>query len=101
MRAKQPYPSATIAGPALGRRLSLLLVEDDRGDALLVEEQVADVADTADIDLVWVQSMAAAERALIGDRPDCVLLDLNLPMPKVSMPCTGWACSIRRCPSSC
>lgn len=79
MRAKQPYPSAAIAGPALGRRLSLLLVEDDRGDALLVEEQVADVADTADIDLVWVQSMAAAERALIGDRPDCVLLDLNLP----------------------
>lgn len=76
MRAEQPYPSATIAGPALGRRLSLLLVEDDRGDALLVEEQIAD---TADIDLVWVQSMAAAERVLVDDKPDCVLLDLNLP----------------------
>lgn len=79
MRAEQPYPSATVAGPALGRRLSLLLVEDDRGDALLVEEQIADLADTADIDLVWVQSMAAAERVLVDDRPDCVLLDLNLP----------------------
>ncbi|MDF3340185.1 fused response regulator/phosphatase [Mycolicibacterium septicum] len=79
MRAEQPYPSATLAGPALGRRLSLLLVEDDRGDALLVEEQIADVGDAADIDLVWVQSMAAAERVLVDDRPDCVLLDLNLP----------------------
>ena len=79
MRAEQTYPSATLAGPAPGRRLSLLLVEDDRGDALLVEEQIADVAGTADIDLAWVQSMSAAERSLIESRPDCVLLDLNLP----------------------
>ena len=79
MRAEQTYPSATLAGPAPGRRLSLLLVEDDRGDALLVEEQIADVAGTADIDLAWVQSISAAERSLIESRPDCVLLDLNLP----------------------
>lgn len=82
MRAEQPYPSATLAGfgpRAGGSRLSLLLVEDDRGDALLVEEQIADVADTADIDLVWVQSMASAEKAIVAARPDCVLLDLNLP----------------------
>ncbi|OMC27956.1 fused response regulator/phosphatase [Mycobacterium sp. GA-1841] len=82
MRAEQPYPSATLAGfgpRAGGRRLSLLLVEDDRGDALLVEEQIADVADIADIDLVWVQSMASAEQAIVSARPDCVLLDLNLP----------------------
>ena len=59
--------------------MSLLLVEDDRGDALLVEEQIADVAGTADIDLAWVQSISAAERSLIESRPDCVLLDLNLP----------------------
>ncbi len=76
MRAEQPYPSVTLAGPALGRRLSLLLVEDDRADAVLVEEQISDVAD---IDLAWVESMSAAERALVDDRPDCVLLDLNLP----------------------
>ncbi|WP_166906775.1 PP2C family protein-serine/threonine phosphatase [Mycobacterium sp. DL440] len=79
MRAEQPYFAATLAGPALDRRLSLLLVEDDRGDALLVEEQIADIAGTAEINLVWVQSMSAAEHVLIDDRPDCVLLDLNLP----------------------
>ncbi|MBU9766921.1 fused response regulator/phosphatase [Mycobacterium sp. TNTM28] len=82
MRAEGPYPSATLAGfgpHSGGRRLSLLLVEDDRGDALLVEEQIADVADTADIDLTWVQSISAAEQAVLGARPDCVLLDLNLP----------------------
>ena len=64
--------------PATSRRpLSLLLVEDDRGDALLVEELIADA--NADIEMVWAQSMADAERALGVARPDCVLLDLNLP----------------------
>lgn len=57
--------------------MSLLLVEDDRGDALLVEELIADA--NADIHVQWAQSMAEAERALIADAPDCVLLDLNLP----------------------
>lgn len=62
---------------APGQRLSLLLVEDDRGDALLVEELIADA--DADIEVVWAQSMAEAERRLASVRPDCVLLDLNLP----------------------
>jgi hypothetical protein len=57
--------------------LSLLVVEDDRADALLVEELIADA--NADIQVVWAQSMADAERALAAARPDCVLLDLNLP----------------------
>ena len=57
--------------------MSLLLVEDDRADALLVEELIADAV--ADIRLVWAQSMAHAERALAATRPDCVLLDLHLP----------------------
>jgi serine phosphatase RsbU (regulator of sigma subunit) len=57
--------------------LSLLLVEDDRGDAVLVEDLIADAV--ADIEVVWAQSMAHAERALASARPDCVLLDLNLP----------------------
>ena len=57
--------------------MSLLLVEDDRGDALLVEELIADV--NADIRVQWAQSMAEAERALDENLPDCVLLDLNLP----------------------
>src|SRR5262245_13038620 len=60
-----------------GYRLSLLLVEDDRADALLVEELIADAA--GDIGFAWAQSMADAERQLVSARPDCVLLDLNLP----------------------
>ncbi|MET0454791.1 MAG: SpoIIE family protein phosphatase [Mycobacterium sp.] len=59
------------------RPLTLLLVEDDRGDALLVEELVADA--DIDIQLAWAPSMADAERALVHTLPDCVLLDLNLP----------------------
>jgi serine phosphatase RsbU (regulator of sigma subunit) len=57
--------------------LSLLLVEDDRGDVVLVEELIADA--NADIDMVVAPSMADAERELNNWRPDCVLLDLNLP----------------------
>ena len=60
-----------------GRRLSILLVEDDRADALLVEALIADAA--ADISCAWAQSVSAAERELSVARPDCVLLDLNLP----------------------
>jgi serine phosphatase RsbU (regulator of sigma subunit) len=60
-----------------GHRLSVLLVEDDRGDAILVEELIADAA--ADITCVWAPSVADAERELALTRPDCVLLDLNLP----------------------
>jgi serine phosphatase RsbU (regulator of sigma subunit) len=59
------------------RSLSLLLVEDDRADALLVEERIADAV--ADIRVVWAQSMAHAEQELTSARPDCVLLDLHLP----------------------
>lgn len=59
------------------RSFSLLLVEDDRGDAVLVEDLIADAV--ADIEVVWAQSMAHAERELASARPDCVLLDLNLP----------------------
>src|ERR1700759_5032856 len=66
-----------VAQAASWRSLSLLLVEDDRADALLVEDLIAD--GIADIRVVWAQSMAHAERELTSTRPDCVLLDLNLP----------------------
>jgi serine phosphatase RsbU (regulator of sigma subunit) len=56
---------------------SVLLVEDDRADAVLVEELIADAG--GEINVVWAQSIEAAERHLSEDRPDCVLLDLNLP----------------------
>jgi serine phosphatase RsbU (regulator of sigma subunit) len=57
--------------------LALLLVEDDRADAVLVQELIADAG--AAIRLVWAQSIAEAERELANARPDCVLLDLQLP----------------------
>ncbi|MBI3216887.1 MAG: fused response regulator/phosphatase [Mycobacterium sp.] len=57
--------------------LSVLLVEDDRGDALLVEELVADIG--LDISTIWAPSIAQAEQQLDLRRPDCVLLDMNLP----------------------
>ena len=58
-------------------RLSLLLVEDDRGDALLVEELIADTA--MEIDFHWSSTLADAEKMLAQARLDCVLLDLHLP----------------------
>ncbi len=55
----------------------MLLVEDDRADAVLVEDLIANAV--TDIRVVWAQSMAHAERELATARPDCVLLDLHLP----------------------
>ena len=59
------------------RRLLLLLIEDDRGDALLVEELLADTGLNAEVS--WVPTLAAAEEQLDRVRPDCLLLDMNLP----------------------
>jgi serine phosphatase RsbU (regulator of sigma subunit) len=70
-------PTAGVGIDGQTRPLSLLLVEDDRGDALLVEELVADA--NIDIQLAWAPTMADAERELAVTSPDCVLLDLNLP----------------------
>ncbi|GAB1814738.1 SpoIIE family protein phosphatase [Mycobacterium sp. MUNTM1] len=55
----------------------MLLVEDDRADAVLVEDLITDAV--TDIRVVWAKSMAHAERELASARPDCVLLDLHLP----------------------
>ncbi|MEZ0340845.1 PP2C family protein-serine/threonine phosphatase [Mycobacterium sp. pV006] len=56
--------------------LTLLLVEDDRADAILVEELIADTG--ADITVSWAQTMSQAEQLIVTKRPDCVLLDLHL-----------------------
>lgn len=80
MRAPQspmPSPGPNVATAAGGARLSLLLVEDDRADALLVEELIADAA--GEFDYLWCQTISDAARALTERRPDCILLDLNLP----------------------
>ena len=55
----------------------MLLVEHDRADAVIVEELIADA--DADIQVVWARSMEEADQKLSAARPDCVLLDLNLP----------------------
>ncbi|MFE7263665.1 SpoIIE family protein phosphatase [Streptomyces sp. NPDC057592] len=56
----------------------ILLVEDDAGDALLVEEMLAD--SELDSALTWCKTLAEARRFLAGSRtPCCVLLDLHLP----------------------
>ncbi len=57
--------------------LSLLLVEDDPADAVLVDELIAEAV--GDIRMVWVRSVGEAQRELANHRPDCVLLDLHLP----------------------
>lgn len=59
------------------REPSLLLVEDDAGDALIVEELVADA--TPGLRLEWVRSLREAGEYLAEQLPDCVLLDLRLP----------------------
>ncbi|AFC53900.1 response regulator receiver modulated serine phosphatase [Mycobacterium paraintracellulare] len=55
----------------------MLLIEDDRADALLVEDLIDDAV--SGIRLVWARSMAHAEQVFASARPDCVLLDLHLP----------------------
>ncbi|MCA2245382.1 SpoIIE family protein phosphatase [Mycobacterium sp. WUMAC-067] len=68
-------PRLTWAATATS--LSVLLIEDDRADALLVEDLIDEAV--SGIQVVWAQSMAHAEVELASARPDCVLLDLHLP----------------------
>ncbi|MFG2682070.1 PP2C family protein-serine/threonine phosphatase [Streptomyces sp. NPDC048392] len=72
-----PSPAEDSASAAWRwREPSVLLIEDDPGDALLVEELVADSA--LRMRLRWVRSMAEAREVLEHEAPDCVLLDLHL-----------------------
>jgi serine phosphatase RsbU (regulator of sigma subunit) len=71
-----PVRSPVTPAAANWQSMSLLLVEDDRADAVIVEDLIADAV--ADIRVVWAQSIAHAERELASARPDCVLLDLHL-----------------------
>jgi serine phosphatase RsbU (regulator of sigma subunit) len=75
VRALTGVPGIMTA-PTDSGALSLLLVEDDRADAILVEEFIADAG--ANFDVVWAESMAKAEQHIATARPDCILLDLHL-----------------------
>ena len=67
-------PTVSTAADA-ARRLRVLLVEDDDGDALLVEEMLIDAAFPVRLDRA--RTVAEALDRLSG--VDCVLLDLQLP----------------------
>jgi serine phosphatase RsbU (regulator of sigma subunit) len=56
--------------------IRILLVEDDDGDALLVEELLA--ISGARVEITRAQTLAHARREKLGEI-DCVLLDLDLP----------------------
>lgn len=56
---------------------SVLLIDDDPAEKLLVESLIAEAG--GEIALSWAPSMALAEHEMLLDRPDCVLLGLNLP----------------------
>lgn len=67
-------PADLLVGDGRNARIRVLLVEDDDGDALLVDEHFQDAG--LDVDLTWVRTLdEAVERLDV----DCVLLDLGLP----------------------
>ncbi|ETK31165.1 magnesium or manganese-dependent protein phosphatase [Microbispora sp. ATCC PTA-5024] len=66
----------TPASPDLPDQLSLLLIEDDAGDAFLVEELLAGAERPPKI--TWARSLAEG-RARLTDDVRCVLVDLSLP----------------------
>ncbi|MFP2960687.1 ATP-binding protein [Myxococcus sp. 1LA] len=61
-----------------GRPLRLLLVEDNPGDARLLQEELKETATTR-FDVLHVERLADAVRVLSGAGVDAVLLDLSLP----------------------
>lgn len=78
MTAPPIGPTRANPAPPVIDRLSVLLVEDDDGDALLVEEMLADLPAEADqVTMLRVPTLAAALAHVAG--VDCVLLDLQLP----------------------
>jgi serine phosphatase RsbU (regulator of sigma subunit) len=66
----------TLTPGAERETLELLLVEDDEGDAVLVEDQLAE--DLPHARLARGRTLAEALAGLTA-KPDCVLLDLKLP----------------------
>lgn len=64
-------------GAQTGEDIRILLVEDDAGDALLVEEMLADAG--LGHTLIWTRTLADTLAELACTDVDCILLDLNLP----------------------
>ena len=67
--------SPAAAPRSVGGRVHVLLVEDDPGDALLVEELLSET----DLSVELHRALSVAEALPLLDQADCVLLDLALP----------------------
>jgi diguanylate cyclase (GGDEF)-like protein len=63
------------------RSFAVLLVEDNRGDARLVEEMLGEASNDshAEFEVSHVERLADARRVLMESGAGCVLLDLSLP----------------------
>jgi serine phosphatase RsbU (regulator of sigma subunit) len=66
----------TTAVPGIDGRLRLLLIEDDPGDAFLVEELLADSG--LDVEILHARTLSEA-RSRMSARIHCVLADMSLP----------------------
>lgn len=66
----------SVSGVVTSSTLSVLLVEDDEGDAFLVRELLIDTG--SQVELLRARSLSEASAVLPG-QVDCVLLDLGLP----------------------
>lgn len=76
--SQQVGASQAAETPLWNLDASILLVEDDAGDALLVEEMLTD--SELDSALTWCKTLAEARAFLdASTAPVCVLLDLHLP----------------------
>lgn len=59
--------------------MKILLVEDNPGDARLIEEMIKEAEGTAHFELVHVKSLGEALQSLGANSFDSILLDLGLP----------------------
>jgi phosphoserine phosphatase RsbU/P len=81
-QSKPRVAAGAVAAPLADERdaaIKVLLIEDNRGDALLLREMLADIPAAR---IEWVHELRlsdAAQRLLAGEKFDVVLLDLSLP----------------------
>ena len=65
-------------GKIMNKPLTILLVEDNPGDALLIEEMLTDAAQNQ-MTVTCAETLAQAVQKLLKTPMDLILLDLNLP----------------------
>lgn len=83
----RPPPAGSTLGPSPlddpGRDgdgpLTVLLVEDDPGDARLLKEAMRESTDLSEAELCWRRDLSSGLARLEDEPPDAVLLDLRLP----------------------